>query len=95
MKRQIIQVRRWFKKDLFNKGIRVTIDDRTEKTGFKIREAQLDKIAYMVIVGEKEEHNNTISVRSRDEGELGELNLDQFIKTLIEKIENREDIVSK
>ena len=59
------------RKELFDNGLRVEVDGRVEKVGFKIREAQLEKVPYMVIVGEKEEAENNISVRSRDEGELG------------------------
>ena len=74
---------------LFDRGIRVEIDDRTEKTGFKIREAQLQKIPYMLIVGEKEESEKTVSVRSRDKGEVGSISIDEFIEMIIKEIEER------
>ncbi len=64
--------------------IRVELDVRNEKVGYKIREAQLEKVPYMVIIGEKEMSSNKISVRSRDQGELGS----QEIKSFIQKIEN-------
>ncbi len=52
-------------------GIRVEVDDRSEKIGYKIREAQLQKNPYMLILGDKEVEEKSISVRSRDKGELG------------------------
>ena len=81
------------KKRLFEKGIRVEVDDRTEKTGFKIREAQLQKIPYMLIVGEKEQEENTVSVRSRDKGEVGSINLDEFIEIITKEIEERINVL--
>ena len=62
-------------------GIRVEVDERDEKLGYKIREAQLDKVPYMLILGEKEENKQTISVRSRDgeKQELGEMSIEKFI----------------
>ncbi|QXM06360.1 threonine--tRNA ligase [Crassaminicella indica] len=71
------------------KGIRVEIDDRNEKIGYKIREAQLEKVPYMIIIGEKEQTSNTISVRSRDEGELGSQEIQSFIKRVEDEIKNR------
>ena len=64
---------------------RVNLDDRNEKIGKKIREAQLQKIPYMLIVGEKEVQSNSVGVRHRTRGDLGALNLDSFIKDLIEE----------
>ncbi|RKD27303.1 threonyl-tRNA synthetase [Caminicella sporogenes DSM 14501] len=69
--------------------IKVEIDSRSEKIGYKIREAQLQKIPYMIIIGDKEEETNTISVRSRDKGELGSQNLQDFINQIVEEIKNR------
>ncbi|MFQ3549760.1 MAG: threonine--tRNA ligase [Armatimonadota bacterium] len=60
-------------------GLRVDIDDRNEKMGFKIREAQLLKIPYMLVVGDKELEENKISVRSRSEGDMGSINVQEFI----------------
>lgn len=80
------------KKALFEKGIRVEIDDRAEKTGFKIREAQLQKVPYMLIVGEKEQAENKISVRSRDKGEVGSLDLNEFLQILLKEIEERSNV---
>ncbi|WP_079412225.1 threonine--tRNA ligase [Alkalithermobacter paradoxus] len=74
---------------MFEKGIRVEIDDRAEKIGYKIREAQLEKVPYMLIVGEKEVENSEVSVRSRDKGELGSIAVDKFIETVLEEIKNK------
>ena len=63
--------------------IRVELDERNEKLGFKIREARMDKVPYMLIVGEKEKSNQTVSVRARDEienaAEQGEMKLAEFL----------------
>ena len=56
---------------LFDAGMRVEIDERSEKIGYKIREAQLQKIPYMLIIGDKEAESGTVSVRRRGEGDLG------------------------
>ncbi len=63
-------------------GFRVELDDRNEKIGKKIREAQLNKIPYMLILGEKEVENNNICVRSRKQGDLGSIGLEEFIKNI-------------
>ncbi len=67
---------------LKRQGIRCEKDDRAEKIGYRIREAQLEKIPYMVIVGEKEAESGTISVRDRDHGDLGMIGTDDFIGML-------------
>ncbi|WP_432408667.1 threonine--tRNA ligase [Wukongibacter sp. M2B1] len=72
-----------------DKNIKVEVDNRNEKIGYKIREAQLQKVPYMLIVGDKELENKEISVRSRDKGELGSQNLDDFIEQVISEIKNR------
>ncbi len=77
------------KKELFDKGIRVEADFRPEKIGFKIREAQLEKIPYMIIVGEKEELAGTLSVRKRGQGDIGEVTKADFIAMLEEDINNK------
>lgn len=61
------------------KGYRVELDTRDEKIGYKIREAQLEKVPYMLIVGQKEEESKTVSVRKRDEGDIGSMTLDAFV----------------
>ena len=66
-------------------GIRAEADIRSEKIGYKIREAQLEKIPYMFVVGDKEAENGTVSVRSRSEGDLGEKNLQEITAFLVEE----------
>ncbi len=67
--------------------IRTEIDGRSEKTGKKIRDAELKKIPYMLIVGEKEEKSNTVSVRKQGEGDLGTMTIEGFAEVINEKIE--------
>ena len=71
--------------------IRTEIDTRAEKIGYKIREARLQKIPYMLVVGAKEEEENTVSVRSRFAGDEGAKSLDDFIAAITEEIKNREN----
>ena len=68
--------------------IRVEVDSRQEKTGYKIREAQLQKIPYMLIIGDKEIEENTVGVRSRDEGDIGTMTLKDFIEKIKKEINN-------
>ncbi|MFZ9028964.1 MAG: threonine--tRNA ligase [Crocinitomicaceae bacterium] len=72
---------------LKNSDIRGFVDDRNEKVGKKIREAELGKIPYMLIVGEKEVENNQVAVRQRGEGDLGVMDVNEFVKLINEKIE--------
>ncbi|MBN3859607.1 threonine--tRNA ligase [Neisseriaceae bacterium PsAf] len=74
-------------KKLQNLGIRTVLDTRNEKIGFKIREQHLQKIPYIVIIGDKERENNTISVRHRSE-DLGSMPLDDFVVKLKDEIKN-------
>ena len=78
------------KKQLEAAGLRVEVDDRSEKIGFKIRSAQLEKVPYMVIVGDKDIENNTISIRSRKEGEIGAMKVQDLITAIVEEIEEKE-----
>lgn len=73
--------------ELRSAGIRVELDDRNEKLGYKIREAQMDKVPYMLIVGQKEKDENQVSVRSRDEGDLGSLDIHEFIQKVKSEVE--------
>ena len=77
------------KEKLVAKGIRVEVDDRNEKTGYKIREAQLQKIPYMLVVGEKEASSNTVAVRSREDGDIGTESIDEFIAKLEKEIKEK------
>ena len=76
------------KKKFEEKGIRVEVDDRQEKTGYKIREAQLQKVPYMLIVGDKEIEANAVGVRSRKEGDIGQMDVDKFIERIKYEEEN-------
>jgi threonyl-tRNA synthetase len=69
---------------------RVEVDDRNEKIGYKIREAQLEKVPYMLIIGAKEVEEGTVSVRSRRDGELGSMKLDEFIAKAVKEVETKE-----
>ena len=69
--------------------IRVEVDDRAEKIGYKIREAQLEKIPYMLVLGDKDIENGAISVRSRSEGDLGSSDTNEFIAKLLEEINSK------
>ncbi len=66
-------------KQLSDAGIRVELDNRNEKIGYKIREAQLEKVPYMLIVGEKEQADNAVAVRSRKDGDKGAMKLTEFL----------------
>lgn len=72
---------------LLQEGMRVELDDRNEKIGYKIREAQLEKIPYMLVIGDKEIESGTVGVRSRSEGDLGAIAVDEFIRKSKEEIE--------
>jgi len=71
---------------LENSEIRALIDDRSEKTGRKIRDAELNKIPFMLIVGEEEEKNGTVSIRKQGEGDIGTLSIDEFTSFLNKEI---------
>ena len=77
------------KEQLSEKGIRVILDDRNEKIGYKIREAQLEKVPYMVIIGEKEVKEDIIAVRSRAVGDLGTMNIQDFKQKIETEIVNK------
>ncbi len=74
--------------ELASSGLRVELDDRQEKIGYKIREAQLSKVPYMLILGEKEVEANAVGVRARKEGDIGAMPLQDFIAKLQEEIKN-------
>ncbi len=77
------------KKQLDDAQIRAELDMRSEKIGYKIREAQMQKIPYMLIVGQKEQEERLVSVRSRFEGDEGQKSLHEFIGSLKEEIQSR------
>ncbi len=76
------------KEELEKEEIRVELDSRNEKIGYKIREAQLQKIPYMLVIGEKEMQNNTVGVRSRSDGDIGAIEISEFIEKIKTEIEN-------
>ena len=67
-------------------GVRVKFDNRNEKIGYRIREAQLEKVPYMVVVGENEQSSGTVSVRARQEGEGGTFTVDEFVSKVLTEI---------
>jgi len=77
-------------KSLRNKGVSVEADYRAEKIGYKIREARLERIPYILVVGEKEAANNEVSVRSRKNDDEGAIKLDAFIERIVTEIANKE-----
>lgn len=77
------------KKQLDEAGLRVEVDSRSEKIGYKIREAQLEKVPYMIIVGDKDIEAGTISVRHRKEGDLGAMQVADFLKIAQEEIDTK------
>ena len=78
------------RKELVKNGIDATADNRSEKIGFKIREARLDKLPYMLVVGQKEEEDKTVSVRSRFAGDEGSMPLNEFISAVKKEIDTKE-----
>ena len=69
--------------------IRIEIDDRSEKIGYKIREAQLEKVPYMLLVGDKDIENNTVSIRDRRDGDIGSMPLADFVAKIVEEVESK------
>lgn len=70
-------------------GVRVEVDDRNEKMGFKIREAQLQKVPYMLVVGDKEAETQSVAVRHRRDGDLGTRSFEEFVDDLLAEIRER------
>ena len=75
--------------ELKEAGIRVSVDTRSEKMGYKIREAQLKKVPYMLVIGDKEVETGTVSVRSRSEGDLGAMSLAEVIAMIHSEVLNK------
>ena len=69
-------------------GIRVSVDDRSEKIGYKIREAQLQKVPYMLVIGDKEIEANAVGIRSRTDGDIGQMKLDEFVEKVVDEVKN-------
>ena len=76
------------KEQLEDLDLRVELDDREEKIGYKIREAQLQKIPYMLIIGDKEVEANAVGVRARKDGDIGQMSVEQFVEKIKNEIKN-------
>ncbi len=74
-------------RQFWQEGIRVELDDRSEKVGFKIREAQVKKVPYMLVTGDQEQEAKSVSVRHRQQGDLGPVPVDTFLESLKEKVQ--------
>jgi threonyl-tRNA synthetase len=70
-------------------GLRATLDERQEKIGFKIRDAQLQKVPYMLVVGDREEESGTVSVRERSGGDRGSSTIDAFIDAARDEVSHK------
>ena len=77
------------KRQLEEAGLEVTCDHRSEKIGYKIREAQLEKIPYMLVIGDKEMENGVVAVRSRRDGDIGTMPLSDFIAKAVEEVRTK------
>ncbi|MGN0157466.1 MAG: His/Gly/Thr/Pro-type tRNA ligase C-terminal domain-containing protein, partial [Lachnospiraceae bacterium] len=77
------------RKELAKNGVDVTVDNRSEKIGYKIREARMDRLPYMLVVGQQEEENGLVSVRSRFAGDEGQKPLQEFIDQVCEEIRTK------
>ena len=75
---------------MFKLGIRVEVDADNEKIGYRIRKkAQLEKVPYMLVVGDKEQETNMVAVRSREDGDIGTKTIEEFIKEVQEENEKK------
>lgn len=86
--RSIDYLKEWEQK-LKSMGVRVTLDNRSEKIGYKIREARSERIPYIAVAGDNETQNGTLAIRKRGSGDLGEVSGDDFIKTLMDDINQK------
>ena len=75
--------------ELRKAGVRVKTDNRNEKIGYKIREAQLEKVLYMLVIGDKEIETNAVAVRSRKDGDLGQVKVEDFVKKIKDEIDTK------
>jgi threonyl-tRNA synthetase len=73
-------------------GVRVEIDDRSEKIGKKIRDTELMRVPYMLVIGEKEVAENCLSIRRQGKGDMGSQSVDAFIESVVDEIENRKSV---
>ena len=75
--------------ELLKEGIRVEVDNRNEKTGYKIREAELAKIPYMLVIGQKEVDAGNVSVRSYKDGDLGAISVEEFKAKILKEVKEK------
>lgn len=78
------------RKKLYESGVRVEVDDRNEKIGYKIREARNERVPYMIVIGEKEENEENISLRSRKNGDEGSMKVEELINRIIKEVKNKD-----
>lgn len=78
------------RKKLYESGVRVEVDDRNEKIGYKIREARNERVPYMIVIGEKEENEENISLRSRKNGNEGSMKVEELINRIIKEVKNKD-----
>ena len=74
---------------MFEQELRVEVDDRSEKIGYKIREAELEKVPYILLVGDKEIESHSVAVRKRGQGDIGTQNAEEFIANLLLEIKEK------
>ena len=74
---------------LIENGIRCELDTRNEKIGYKIRQAQLEKVPYMLVIGDKERDNNEVAVRSRKNGDMGAVSKEKFLEDILLEIKDK------
>ncbi|MBC8143794.1 MAG: threonine--tRNA ligase, partial [Armatimonadetes bacterium] len=79
-----------FKQRLVEAGVRATVDTRSEKTGKKIAEAQIAKVPYMLVIGDRDIENGTVAVRQRERGDLGAKSVEAFVSDLLAEIAARD-----
>jgi len=77
------------KEQLFLNGIRVEVDERSEKMNAKIRDAETEKIPYILVIGDKEVSNEAVSVRKRKVGDLGQMKVEEFLQRILEEVKNK------
>ena len=85
-----IEYAKTVEKVLLSKGLRVKVDERSEKIGYKIREAQLEKVPYMLVVGDKEIEAKSVGVRSRKDGDTGSMKIEDFVEKIVNEVVNKD-----
>lgn len=85
-----VEYARELESEMLNNDIRVEVDDRNEKIGYKIREAQMDKVPYTLVVGDKEVESRSVAVRKRGQGDIGTQSVEEFISNLNAEIQNKQ-----